>query len=777
MSTLLARKARRDLAQHKGPFLALVVMITLGVATLTSVYGAYANLRETVDETYADLRFHDALLDLRPTTRAALAGLDAAAGVAAWEARLVVELPATFDGERPPVMARVSSLPATGAPAIDALRYVRGAAPAPGTGDVAIEAGFAAHHDVRVGDTVRVLAPGGPTEARVAGVATSPEYLWPAKTAQEHMPDVLRRWGAFWMREDALQRLAGQPAAVNQVALDGEGSADAAIRGATDALGAGSVLRAEPRERQASNVVFGLLVNAVSQMAYVLPLLFLGIVGLGTYVLLTRLVHEQRANIGLLSALGYGPRAILLHYLTFAPLLAGAGAILGFASGYALSFRVTRIFGSYVSLGEIPVRLRFDLLLVGFLLSLGFALAASFLPALAASRLKPSEAMRPPVPPAGARSPLERLAPRAPASVRLGLRNVARNPRRAAFTVLGVALAVSVLVIPQVVIDSLDNATEVAIVRVQRADEILILREPASESDIARVADLPGVDAVEPLVQLQASFLRAGTARDVTIMGLSPASELMQLADAEGARWRASADGILLSRVFERDGIEAGDTIRLFGEPVRVLAFVQASGTSGFVALETAERWAATPGAANQVMLRRDAGADPDAVRDAVEAALPVAATLDLAQSIRDTREMLRLYYAMVTILLAFGIAIGGAIVLNTVSINVLEESRDFATLRTLGVPTRELVAQTTTETLALTAPGALLGLALGVALARYFVGAFASDLFVLDMRVRPVTLLVAFAGGLVVALLSQIPSLRQIARLDLARAVRERSA
>lgn len=754
-------------------------MVVLGVASFTSIYGAYANLRERVDDTYADLALHDALLATRPTTRDALAPLDGVAGVASWEARLALDLPASFDNGEPAVMAGVLSLPAAGEPRIDQLRYLDGGPPAEGSSDVVLETAFAAHHGLGVGDAVHVATPAGATTLRVSGVALSPEYLWPAKTAQEHMPDVLRRWGAMWMREDALQRLAGAQGAVDQALIVTAQGADAdeVVHHATEALGRGNVLRGETRERQASNVVLGLLVNAVSQMAYVLPLLFLSIVGLSTYVVLTRLVHQQRANVGLLRALGYSPRTVLLHYLTYAPLLAAAGALVGFAAGYALSFLVTDVFANYVSLADIPVKLRLDLLLLGFLMSLAFAAAASVLPAWTASRLRPSEAMRPPVPPGGRRSFLERLAPRAPTSVRLGLRNVGRNPRRAAFTILGVALAVSVLVIPQAVVDSLDNVTEVAVVRVQAADEVLIFRQPVTSAQLADAARLEGVARIEPLVQLPSSFERDGRARDLTLMGLLPTSELMRLADADGERIATTEDGVILSRVFERDGIRVGDALQLFGESVRVVGFTQASGTSGFVALATAQRWAGTPDASNQAMLQRAAGADKGATHARLADALPIAATLDVPQAIQDTKDMLRLYYAMVDLILAFGVAIGAAIVFNAVSINVLEETRDFATLRTLGMPMRSLAAQTTTETLALALPGAALGLALGAALARYFVGVFSSDLFVLDLHLKAATLAVSFVVGVLVALAAQVPSIRRVGRLDLAKAARERAS
>lgn len=776
VGTLLFRKARRDLGRSRWSFVALTVMVVLGAASFTAIYGGYANLQDAIDRTYDEQVFHDALIEVSPRSASGFSSLTGLEGVASWEARLVVELPVTFAGDRAPVMARVISLPASGPPAINQLRYREGAPPAPGEPAVVVEAAFADHHGLRIGDPVEVRLPAGPQLFEVTGIAVSPEYLWPARTAQEHMPDVLRRWGVLWMGEDQLGRMLNQEGVANQVVIrTAEGTVDGpneVIR----AIGPAEIVRVETRESQASNVALGLLINALNQIAFVLPLLFLAIVGLSTYVVLARLVHQQRANIGLLRALGYSPASVLVHYLSYAPLVAAAGSVIGFVAGYGLSFFVTRLFASYASLAEVGVVWRWDLLGLSIAVSLVFAAFASVLPARHAARLRPAEAMRPPAPPAGGRSPLEYLLPRGtilPASVRMGLRNVGRNPRRAALTILGIGLAVSILVIPQGVINSLNNVVEVAVVRVQRADEVLVFRGPVPTGRIEAAAAVEGVDRLEPTVQLQGNLARAGETYDASIVGLAPTSELVVLYDRADREMAVTIGGIILSRVFERYGFQVGDDVTLYGEVVPIAGFTNASGTTGFVTLETAQRWAGTPGAANMAFLKRSSGASADEVHARLD--LPIAASQSIPEAVQDTRDMLRLYYGMVYLILVFGLAIATAIVFNTVTINFLEEVRDFATLRTLGAPTASIVNQTTTETLFVAIPGALLGLGLGAVLTSYFVGVFNSDLFALDTSVRPVTYVVAFFLGTAAALLAQLPSIRQVLRLDLTKSGRER--
>ncbi len=78
----------------------------------------------------------------------------------------------------------------------------------------------------------------------------------------------------------------------------------------------------------------------------------------------------------------------------------------------------------------------------------------------------------------------------------------------------------------------------------------------------------------------------------------------------------------------------------------------------------------------------------------------------------------------------------------------------------------------------------ALIGIALGLPFGRFFVAQFwkaaqtpeQEELFSFNVVVLPVTYLVASAGILMVVLISQYPSLRLLARLDLAKATKERS-
>ena len=77
-------------------------------------------------------------------------------------------------------------------------------------------------------------------------------------------------------------------------------------------------------------------------MARVIPAIFLGVAAFLVSVSLTRLVAAQRGQVGTLKALGYGNRAIALHYAGFALVVATVGAALGAGLGH--------LFGAWMSI-------------------------------------------------------------------------------------------------------------------------------------------------------------------------------------------------------------------------------------------------------------------------------------------------------------------------------------------------------------------------------------------------------------------------------------------
>ena len=69
----------------------------------------------------------------------------------------------------------------------------------------------------------------------------------------------------------------------------------------------------------------------------ILPVIFLAIAILTIITTMNRLVTAEKTQIGILKALGFKDRKIILHYTTFAIFISVVGSVLGVALGYAIA--------------------------------------------------------------------------------------------------------------------------------------------------------------------------------------------------------------------------------------------------------------------------------------------------------------------------------------------------------------------------------------------------------------------------------------------------------
>ena len=242
----------------------------------------------------------------------------------------------------------------------------------------------------------------------------------------------------------------------NQLLLDPVSPADdaAVTAAAEELLGPGDVLRATPAAKLVGIRLLEMDVDGYKEMAAFFPFFFLGVGAFIVASILARLVDAQRALVGTLAALGVGRARILGHYLAFALVLAGAGALLGALASLLVGPAMTRAYAADLGIPFVTSRVHWDLVAYGVLGALAVAFLAGLVPALHASGLPPAEAMRPPRPSAG---PLTRLTRRVagPLALRLAARDLLGRPLRSLSTALGVAAALVLVLATGGMVDSM----------------------------------------------------------------------------------------------------------------------------------------------------------------------------------------------------------------------------------------------------------------------------------------------------------------------------------
>ena len=120
--------------------------------------------------------------------------------------------------------------------------------------------------------------------------------------------------------------------------------------------------------------------------------------------------------------------------------------------------------------------------------------------------------------------------------------------------------------------------------------------------------------------------------------------------------------------------------------------------------------------------------------------------------------------------------AMAFALIFNSMSSSISERKVEMATLRASGAPSKMLARLVRVENLITVLIGIVPGLIIGYAVAAVFMASFGSDQFNFELQMRSSTLVLSAIAIVIVALISQIPGLRALRRIDVAKIIRERA-
>ncbi len=393
--SLLDVKRKRDVRRQRGQFLAVAITIGLGVLLFAATFDPYRNLDASYNATYDRLDFADiTVVGADPGFENEAAGID---GVDTVESRFQADLPMRVDGDM--FLGRVVAMPPEGQPAINRISVTDGTYLDPDDERaVVLETHTATTFDLGVDDTVEILVAGTWGEATAAGVADSAEYLWPARDSQDIFPPP-GTFGVVFVSDPLFASVPPEVAKPDLLVTYEDGAdieaVDQRVSEAAFTAGAGAVT---PRSDHPSHSTLLLDVEGFRSMAIMFPALFMLAAGMAAFVLLNRIVHAQRTQIGTLRASGMGRRQIMRHYLSYGVRLGLLSGVVGLAAGMAIGYAITGLYTE--SLGIPDTERSFHLItpIVGVLFGLAAGGLGAWAPARRAMRLSPAEAMRGDIP-------------------------------------------------------------------------------------------------------------------------------------------------------------------------------------------------------------------------------------------------------------------------------------------------------------------------------------------------------------------------------------------
>ena len=499
--------------------------------------------------------------------------------------------------------------------------------------------------------------------------------------------------------------------------------------------------------------------DIVAGVSRVFPIFFMLVAALVCITTMTRMVGEERTEIGTLKALGYSSGAIISKYLFYA----GSAAILGSGMGILLGCTVFPwiIWQAYSIMFYIsgPLELVVDVPLCT-VVTVAYVAAMLLVTWYCCRRSLeevPAELIRPKAPTSGKKIFLEHLGFWEKLSFlnKVMLRNIFRYRQRLLMMLLGIGGCTALLVTGFGLRDSIQD------IAVAQFDDIMVYDmavsfsgEQLPEDQEAFVAELGNsLDSVHFFHQSSAELDHNDQIREVYLIasdgGLTGYIDLHR--GEEAVPMPGLGEALISIGAADIMGISVGDTVTVRDPDMRELT-LKVSGIFDnnvysyvIISPETIEnQWGEAPEKQVAYLNVRE-GMDDHSVSAKVsgmEGVLSVMVCQDMADSVTQMLDALDLVVVTVVVCAALLAVI---VLYNLININIKERLREIATIKVLGFNSAETAAYVFKENLLLSVMGAVLGLPAGKLLLNFVMSQIKIDMLWIGSMVTPLSYILAF--------------------------------
>ncbi len=539
---------------------------------------------------------------------------------------------------------------------------------------------------------------------------------------------------------------------------------------------------------------YGENANRINNIASVFPVFFILVAALVCLTTMSRMVEEQRTQIGTLKALGYKNSEIIGKYMFYAAAATFSGAVVGVLVGMHLfPFVIVTAYGIMYNIPELCMPIDIPTALGAVGVSLGAILVTVFFTCKSALSEQAAQLMRPKAPKIGKRILLERITPlwkHFNFSNKVTARNLFRYKRKMFMSTIGIAGCTALLLTGFALYDSINDIIRLQYGEIQFYDGIVAYdgeKYPEADDEAAQILLSKGAENKSVNVYQKQMEISAGE-KSVDAYIAVPSdpegfSEFFTLRSRQTGELYSLTDGTIY--IDEKmslllGGVESGDTISIHKSETEVTDvtltayFENYPGHFVYMTENTYNDIFGEKPVYNALYFSHNLEAEAeDGLAEEIlkaEGALAVSFTSDMKSSYETMLGTLTM--VIIVIIISAG-ALAYIVMYNLTNINITERIREIATLKVLGFYDGEVDAYIFRENILLTLMGTAVGLVLGIFLATFVITTAEVDLVMFGRNIYAGSYILAAVFTLIFSVLVTLVMHKKLKNVDMIEALK----
>lgn len=521
--------------------------------------------------------------------------------------------------------------------------------------------------------------------------------------------------------------------------------------------------------------------KSIANIGKVFPLVFFAVATLISLTSMTRMVEEQRMQIGTLKALGYNQTQIMGKYILYASLASIIGGITGMCVGFVTLPRI--LWALYCMMYQIS-----DSISIGFKWQIGGAglliisiciIGATFYAVIRELKSTPATLMRPKAPKAGNRVMLEKIPfiwKRLNFSHKVTVRNLFRYKKRFIMTIIGIFGCTSLIVTGFGIKDS------IKVILPNQYDKVFTYDLQINLKNTDEIASIKENDKIEKVVETYMTSAKGiNGEHEEDIQVIVPKDNFDGLININDVKTKEPLqmkdnDIYLTDKVAQLLGVQAGDKITLRNndneEYEAEITQVVENYVQHYIYMSktTYENLTGKTYKTNVLLTQNvelTEAEEEKLVKSLMEkdSVTAISRSTSLMQTLDDTLQLLD--YVVLILIVSAGL-LAFVVLYNLANVNISERIRELATIKVLGFYDNEVYNYIVRETTILTAIGIVLGLAGGYCLNYFIIGTCEINVLRFAKIVRPVSYLYAIIITIIFTVIVNIATYFALKKIDM---------